>query len=62
MAKIQKLPCTQCGKLIAKGYSSWLSGIYLCEECMEASPRHQQRLSDTGRAQFGEHQEKKKEI
>lgn len=42
--KAVKKPCTECGKPISKGYSSWLSGIFACEDCVIDSPKLQGRL------------------
>ena len=39
-----KVPCTSCNKLISHGYSSWLSGIFVCEECFQNSPQLKARL------------------
>lgn len=37
-------PCTKCGKLISNGYGSYLSGIYVCKECLAGSPQLIARL------------------
>lgn len=40
-----KRPCTKCGKLIAKGWGSFLSGTFICQKCMGASPELQKRIA-----------------
>lgn len=38
-------PCTKCGKLIEYGWGSILSGVFVCEDCLKASPELLRRLA-----------------
>jgi formylmethanofuran dehydrogenase subunit E len=37
-------PCTKCNKLISNGYGSYLSGVYVCKECLAGMPHLISRL------------------
>lgn len=45
-------PCSRCTKQVTTGYGSVLSGTFVCEECLLASPNLIAQLSDEALAKL----------